>query len=133
MWDVASSRVVAEYEAHSKRIWSLDYCTAPAGDPSLLASASDDCTVKLWSTRSPNSVAQVRALSRSWQMQQGASGGAHMLPCLFLFCASAIQSTYRVTCRAEHSPQESQAGAVHGPLQLSVTATLPFAPAYRST
>lgn len=59
VWDVASSTPVAEYEAHSKRIWSLDYCAAPAGDPSLLASASDDCTVKLWSMRSPNSVVQV--------------------------------------------------------------------------
>lgn len=59
MWDVSSSTLVAEYEAHSKRVWSLDYCNAAAGDPSLLASASDDCTVKLWSTKSPNSVAQV--------------------------------------------------------------------------
>ena len=60
MWDVASSTLVAEYEAHAKRIWSLDYCAAPGGDPTLLASASDDCTVKLWSTRSPGSVGQVR-------------------------------------------------------------------------
>lgn len=30
-------------------------------DPALLASGSDDCTVKLWSTKSPSSVAQVGA------------------------------------------------------------------------
>lgn len=36
--------------------------TAPRqADPALLASGSDDCTVKLWSTKSPSSVAQVGA------------------------------------------------------------------------
>lgn len=59
VWDVATSALVLEYEAHSKRIWSLDYCAA--AHPALLASASDDCTVKLWSPSSPNSVGQVRA------------------------------------------------------------------------
>jgi WD40 repeat protein len=60
VWDVTSSRVVAEYEAHAKRVWSLDYCAAPGADPGLLASASDDCTVKIWSAKTPNSVGQVR-------------------------------------------------------------------------
>ncbi len=69
VWDVTTSTLVAEYEAHSKRIWSLDYCAA--ADPTLLASASDDCTVKLWSTKSPNSVAQVqgRQIAISWWLQ----------------------------------------------------------------
>lgn len=31
----------------------------PQADPALLASGSDDCTVKLWSTKSPSSVSQV--------------------------------------------------------------------------
>lgn len=56
MWDVSAAAPLHEYEAHSKRIWSVDFCEA---DPALLASGSDDCTVKLWSTRSPASVAQV--------------------------------------------------------------------------
>ncbi|KAL4424991.1 hypothetical protein ABPG77_002876 [Micractinium sp. CCAP 211/92] len=56
VWDVASASLLHEYEAHSKRIWSVDFCAA---DPTLLASGSDDCSVKFWSTKSPSSVAQV--------------------------------------------------------------------------
>jgi E3 ubiquitin-protein ligase RFWD2 len=57
VWDVSTSGLLHEYEAHSKRIWSVDFCEA---DPSLLVSGSDDCAVKVWSTKSPSSVAQVR-------------------------------------------------------------------------
>lgn len=56
VWDVNTAGMVQEYEAHSKRIWSVDYSAA---DPTLLASGSDDCTVKLWSTRAQASVAQL--------------------------------------------------------------------------
>lgn len=56
VWDVAAGAQLLEYEAHAKRIWSVDFCAA---DPSLLASGSDDCAVKVWSTKSPSSVAQV--------------------------------------------------------------------------
>ncbi len=119
VWDVTSGALLHEYEAHSKRIWSVDFCEVggaggrgwcqhcwasgvyqagsiecqlpslavqavcsafvplkrPAplwhclqADPALLASGSDDCTVKLWSTKSPSSVAQVRPAqsSRVW-------------------------------------------------------------------
>lgn len=48
LWDVESRSMVREYEAHSRRIWSIDSCGA---DPTLLASGSDDCRVKLWSTQ----------------------------------------------------------------------------------
>ncbi|KAL4457892.1 hypothetical protein ABPG75_012757 [Micractinium tetrahymenae] len=58
VWDVASASLLHEYEAHSKRIWSVDFCAA---DPTLLASGSDDCSVKFWSTKSASSVAQVDA------------------------------------------------------------------------
>lgn len=56
LWDVHSSSMVQEYEAHAKRIWSVDFCSA---DPTLLASGSDDSTVKLWSTRTQASLAQI--------------------------------------------------------------------------
>jgi len=56
IWDVASSSMVQEYEAHSKRIWTVDFCDA---DPTLLASGSDDCSVRLWSTKSPNLAGQL--------------------------------------------------------------------------
>lgn len=48
LWDVTAASLLSEYEAHAKRIWSVDYCDA---DPALLASASDDCTVRVWSSR----------------------------------------------------------------------------------
>lgn len=45
VWDVATGQNVAEYEAHEKRIWSVDFCHT---DPMLLMSASDDGMVKVW-------------------------------------------------------------------------------------
>lgn len=56
LWDVTTSSMIQEYEAHTKRIWSVDYCDA---DPTLLASGSDDCTVRLWSTKSSNAAGQL--------------------------------------------------------------------------
>lgn len=56
LWDINAASMVQEYEAHRKRIWTIDYCAA---DPTLLASGSDDCVVKLWSTRSPSSINQI--------------------------------------------------------------------------
>lgn len=35
-----------EMREHEKRVWSIDYSAA---DPTLLASGSDDSSVKLWS------------------------------------------------------------------------------------
>lgn len=44
-WDVTRSQVVAELREHGKRVWSVDFSTA---DPTMLASGSDDGSVKLW-------------------------------------------------------------------------------------
>lgn len=46
MWDVARGQLVTEMKEHEKRVWSIDISTA---DPTLLASGSDDGSVKLWS------------------------------------------------------------------------------------
>lgn len=43
-----------QFEEHAKRVWSVD--VSPA-DPTRLASASDDGTVKLWATTQEHSVA----------------------------------------------------------------------------
>jgi E3 ubiquitin-protein ligase RFWD2 len=55
VWDSSTGNLVHEYEAHSKRIWSVDFCCA---DPKLLVTGSDDSFVKVWSTRSPSAISQ---------------------------------------------------------------------------
>ncbi len=44
LWDVDTGMAVNEYEAHDKRIWSVDFCTA---DSSLFVSGSDDGFIKV--------------------------------------------------------------------------------------
>ncbi|KAL4580329.1 hypothetical protein LXL04_016519 [Taraxacum kok-saghyz] len=45
VWDVTRSQVLTEMKEHETRVWSVDFSTA---DPTLLASGSDDGSVKLW-------------------------------------------------------------------------------------
>lgn len=45
VWDVTRSQVFTEMREHEKRVWSVDFSLA---DPTLLASGSDDGSVKLW-------------------------------------------------------------------------------------
>ena len=50
VWDIATGQNVAEYEAHEKRIWSVDFCHV---DPKLLMSGSDDGMVKVATPATP--------------------------------------------------------------------------------
>jgi E3 ubiquitin-protein ligase RFWD2 len=43
LWDAEARAAVNEYEAHDKRIWSIDFCAA---DPAAFVSGSDDGTIK---------------------------------------------------------------------------------------
>ncbi|KHN23997.1 Protein SPA1-RELATED 3 [Glycine soja] len=45
LWDVTRSHVQSEMREHEQRVWSIDFSSA---DPTLLASGSDDGSVKLW-------------------------------------------------------------------------------------
>lgn len=56
LWDITTSRTLLEYEAHERRVWSVDFCRS---DPMMFVSGSDDGWVKVWSTKQPNSVADI--------------------------------------------------------------------------
>ncbi|XP_050216758.1 protein SPA1-RELATED 3-like isoform X2 [Mercurialis annua] len=45
VWDVTRNQVLTEMREHERRVWSIDFSSA---DPTMLASGSDDCSVKLW-------------------------------------------------------------------------------------
>ena len=45
VWDVTRSQVYMEIREHERRVWSVDFSLA---DPTMLASGSDDGSVKLW-------------------------------------------------------------------------------------
>ena len=44
LWDTEVGQAVSEYEAHDKRIWSVDFCPS---DAQLFLSGSDDGFVKV--------------------------------------------------------------------------------------
>ncbi|KAL1188440.1 Protein SPA1-RELATED 4 [Cardamine amara subsp. amara] len=57
VWDVARSQLVTEMKEHEKRVWSIDISSA---DPTLLASGSDDGSVKLWSINQGVSIGTIK-------------------------------------------------------------------------
>eukprot|EP00884_Botryococcus_braunii_P004044 jgi/Botrbrau1/13640/Bobra.0373s0014.1 len=56
LWDISHDCPVHEYEAHEKRIWSVDYCST---EHAHFVSGSDDCWVKTWDTRSSQAANQI--------------------------------------------------------------------------
>ncbi|EOY13013.1 SPA1-related 3 isoform 3 [Theobroma cacao] len=57
VWDVTRSQVLTEMREHEKRVWSIDFSSA---DPTILASGSDDCSVKLWSINQGVSICTIK-------------------------------------------------------------------------
>lgn len=53
VWDVTTGQKMSSFVEHRKRAWSVD--TSPR-NPNLLASGSDDTTVKVWSLNSQRSL-----------------------------------------------------------------------------
>ncbi|KAG5546222.1 hypothetical protein RHGRI_018413 [Rhododendron griersonianum] len=51
VWDVTRSQVFMEMREHERRVWSVDFSLA---DPTMLASGSDDGSVKLWNINQAN-------------------------------------------------------------------------------
>lgn len=48
IWDASTGQGFLQYNDHLKRAWSVDFSQ---GEPTKLASGSDDCSVKLWSIK----------------------------------------------------------------------------------
>jgi len=58
LWDVFAGCVVARWDEHERRIWSVDFSKS---DPTRLASGSDDGKVKIWTTNQESSAATLLA------------------------------------------------------------------------
>ncbi|PON71278.1 Phosphorylase kinase, gamma catalytic subunit [Parasponia andersonii] len=56
MWDAGTGQGFSEYTEHQKRAWSVDFSRA---DPTMFASGSDDCSVKLWSVNDKSSMGTI--------------------------------------------------------------------------
>lgn len=56
IYDSSTGAIICMLEEHEKRCWSVDYSTV---DPTKLASGSDDCYVKLWSTKVKKSICTI--------------------------------------------------------------------------
>lgn len=57
VWDVTRSQVFMEMKEHERRVWSVDFSVA---DPTMLASGSDDGSVKLWNINQGASVGTIK-------------------------------------------------------------------------
>ncbi|KAK8589058.1 hypothetical protein V6N13_087936 [Hibiscus sabdariffa] len=57
VWDVTRSQILTEMKEHEKRVWSIDFSSA---DPTVLASGSDDGSVKLWSINQGASICTIK-------------------------------------------------------------------------
>ena len=58
VWDTATGQKRHVYQEHEKRCWSVDFNLV---DTNLIASGSDDFTVKLWATNASHSILSLEA------------------------------------------------------------------------
>ncbi|CAA3024176.1 SPA1-RELATED 4-like isoform X1 [Olea europaea subsp. europaea] len=57
VWDVTRSQIFMEMKEHERRVWSVDFSVA---EPTMLASGSDDGSVKLWNINQGVSVGTIK-------------------------------------------------------------------------
>jgi protein suppressor of PHYA-105 1 len=76
LWDAsagpASSSETAQYEEHSRRVWSVDFSRA---DPMRFVSGSDDATVRLWNVNQNSSATVMRAPANICSVQFSPTNG----------------------------------------------------------
>ncbi|KAL8264384.1 hypothetical protein R6Q59_022514 [Mikania micrantha] len=66
VWDVTRGQVYMEMREHERRAWSVDFSSA---DPTLLASGSDDGSVKLWNINQGASVGTIKTKANVCSVQ----------------------------------------------------------------
>ncbi|KAK4804784.1 hypothetical protein SAY86_004601 [Trapa natans] len=66
VWDVMRSQVLVEMREHEKRVWSIDFSSA---DPTMLASGSDDGSVKIWSINQGVSIGTIKTKANVCSVQ----------------------------------------------------------------
>jgi len=76
LWDAsagpASSSETAQFEEHSRRVWSVDFSRA---DPMRFVSGSDDATVRLWNVNQDSSATVMRAPANICSVQFSPTNG----------------------------------------------------------
>ncbi|KAI3427566.1 uncharacterized protein J3R85_009397 [Psidium guajava] len=72
VWDVTRSQYLVEMKEHEKRVWSIDFSSA---DPTLLASGSDDGSVKLWSINQGVSIGTIKTKANVCSVQFPSNSG----------------------------------------------------------
>ncbi len=76
LWDAEAGSLIRSYQEHEKRCWGVQFCEI---DPRLLASASDDSKVKIWSTNSEYSLLSIDAKSNVCCVQFKPDSKFHVL------------------------------------------------------
>ncbi|XP_078429056.1 protein SPA1-RELATED 4-like [Wolffia australiana] len=61
IWDASTGQGFMKFTNHQKRAWSVDFSP---GDPTKLASGSDDSSVKLWSIKEKNCISSIRTVAQ---------------------------------------------------------------------
>ncbi|CAA7408676.1 unnamed protein product [Spirodela intermedia] len=75
IWDASTGQGFIQYNDHLKRAWSVDFSQ---GEPTKLASGSDDCSVKLWSIKEKNCISSIRTVANICCVQFSSSS-SHLL------------------------------------------------------
>ncbi|KAJ3695109.1 hypothetical protein LUZ60_000486 [Juncus effusus] len=95
VWDVTRGQVFAEMREHERRVWSVDFSLV---DPTRLASASDDGSVKIWHINQPGSVGTIRTKANLCSVSFQSDSARHIA------VGSADHSVYYYDLRSLRSP-----------------------------
>ncbi|OTF80223.1 will die slowly-like protein, partial [Euroglyphus maynei] len=95
IWDAFLGQKLNFFQEHEKRCWSVDFNKI---DSNIVASGSDDCTVKLWSTNMELSIATLNTTANICSVKFNPKN------LYYLAFASADHSVYYYDLRTTKSP-----------------------------